>query len=409
MARQQLPPQITKYMVTDRTTRKKVARYQVTVDAGTREIPVQNEDGTHSIKVKRVQTRKRYDTEKEARAVLARVLDEVARGTHVSSSELTVDTACENWLMGRRVRPTTLSASRHALAPFRQKYGSLPVQKVTKAHIDALINELVAGTLPNSKGKPRRPWGPQTVNPMINTISAVLTGLVKQGMLVRDVAALVDRMPRTKKAMKTFTEAEVRTVLTTANADRNGHAWHLSLSGLRRGEVCGLRWIDIDFDAGRVQISNNRVSVNGKVVEGETKTERSTRSLPLTPALTKALKQARTQQQRERLALGEAYGPGTHVVCDESGQPYHPDTVSNYWQAVCKSAGVTPIRLHDARHTCATLMHLQGVPIAVISAWLGHADSAFTMRTYAHSQDDALALAAASLERLVTSRDNSAI
>jgi Phage integrase family len=76
--------------------------------------------------------------------------------------------------------------------------------------------------------------------------------------------------------------------------------------------------------------------------------------------------------------------------------------MSNYWRALCVAAKVSPIRLHDARHTCGTLMHLQVVPIVVVSAQLGHADPAFTMRTYVHSQDDALKIAAVSLQRVVS-------
>jgi integrase len=82
------------------------------------------------------------------------------------------------------------------------------------------------------------------------------------------------------------------------------------------------------------------------------------------------------------------------LVCNEIGEPLHPDTVSDYWDRLTIAAGVRRIRLHDARHTCGTLMHLQGVPTAVIAAWLGHADASFTMRTYVHSQDDALSEAA---------------
>jgi integrase len=76
--------------------------------------------------------------------------------------------------------------------------------------------------------------------------------------------------------------------------------------------------------------------------------------------------------------------------------------MSDYWRALCKEAKVPAIRLHDARHTCGTLMHMQGVPIVVIAQWLEHADPAFTMRTYVHSQDDALMIAATTLQRVVT-------
>jgi integrase len=142
--------------------------------------------------------------------------------------------------------------------------------------------------------------------------------------------------------------------------------------------------------------------VNGQPHESDPKTEKSARTLPLTPALTTALRRAATVQKTERLALGPDYGAGEHVVCDEAGRPYHPDTISDYWRALCVAAKVPQIRLHDARHTCGTLMHMQGVPIVVIAAWLGHADPAFTMRTYVHSQNDALKVAAASLQRVVS-------
>jgi integrase len=126
----------------------------------------------------------------------------------------------------------------------------------------------------------------------------------------------------------------------------------------------------------------------------------------MTPTLKAVLSKARKAQVAERLALGEAYGPGTHVVCNEAGYSYHPDTLSDYWDKVTRKAGVRRIRLHDARHTCGTTMHMQGVPIVVIAAWLGHADPSFTLRTYIHAQNDALALAASSLEAVVTNRDN---
>lgn len=393
--RQQLPPQIKKIELATRVKGKPAVRYQLTVDTG-----VDPETG------RRKQFRKRFKTEDAARDELSKILSNVAQGTHVHDSSLTVDNACANWLAGRRIRPTTLAAYTHALQPLRDAHGETKVQKITKRDLDDLVTGLIAGSIPKADGSTRRPWDANSINPMLNLASRMMDDLVKQGVLVRNVAALVDRVPRKKKEMKTFTKSEVQLLLAASAKDRNEHAWQLALSGLRRGEVCGLRWEDVDLRAGTLTIANNRVSVNGAVVEGEPKTDRSARTLPLTPALQKSLKAASKRQKKERLALGELYGPGMYVVCDEAGQPYHPDTISEYWRTMCKTAKVTEIRLHDARHTCGTLMHLQGVPIAVISAWLGHADSAFTMRTYMHSQDDALKLAAASLQSLVTTRDN---
>jgi integrase len=287
----------------------------------------------------------------------------------------------------------------HALAPLRQRHGGLPVQKLTKAHLDELVADLAAGRCPGQRHK----WGANSINPMLNIISAVLAGLVKQGLLVRDIAALVDRLPRPKTRMKTLTEAEVKALLKHVEADRLAHAWHLALSGLRRGELCGPRWSDVDLKGGTLTVAHNRVSVNGRPLDlDDPKTNQSARTLPLTLALTAALRRAQTTQKAERLPLGLGYGPGEHVVCDQAGRPYHPDTISDYWSAMCVAAKVAKIRLHDARHTCGTLVHLQGVPIVVVSAWLGHADPAFTMRTYVHSQNEALKAAAASLQAVVS-------
>ncbi len=96
------------------------------------------------------------------------------------------------------------------------------------------------------------------------------------------------------------------------------------------------------------------------------------------------------------------------MVSNEVGEPYSPAVLSRYWRDTVKAAGVRHIKLHAARHTCATLMHLQGVPVAVIAAWIGHEDASLTMRRYAHSQDDALRMAGESLNRLVATRDTEA-
>ncbi|MGO9508036.1 MAG: tyrosine-type recombinase/integrase, partial [Mycobacterium sp.] len=93
---------------------------------------------------------------------------------------------------------------------------------------------------------------------------------------------------------------------------------------------------------------------------------------------------------------------------DETGQPCHPDTLTSRWGRMLDELAIERVRLHDARHSCATLMHLRQVPIAVIAAWLGHASAVFTMSVYAHSQDGALKAASSSFGRVVTTSDTEA-
>lgn len=101
--------------------------------------------------------------------------------------------------------------------------------------------------------------------------------------------------------------------------------------------------------------------------------------------------------------MGGGYGSDDYSACDEAGQPHHPNLLTFRWGRMLDGLGIQRVRLHDARHSCATLMHLRRVPIAVIAAWLGHAGAAFTLSVYAHSQDDALIAAASSFGR-ATSR-----
>lgn len=195
---------------------------------------------------------------------------------------------------------------------------------------------------------------------------------------------------------------EIRRALRAADKDRHGHLWYLALSGLRRAEIAGLKWSDIDFTAGTLTIARGRVQAGaGNVVEGDPKTLSSRRTLPLDDGLVGIPRRASVRYTEERLALGAAHADSGYVAVNEAGQPYTPDTLTRMWHKLAKAAGVRPIRLHDARHSCGTALHLRGVPLAVIAKWLGHADASITARIYAHSQDEALREAGKSLGELM--------
>ena len=199
------------------------------------------------------------------------------------------------------------------------------------------------------------------------------------------------KVPRVRREMQTLTADEIQQVL--AIGDRNRHLWYLAFSGLRRGEIAGLRWSDISFTDHTLTVCRNRVEVGKQIVENEPKTQSSRRVLPLDDVLTRELHRA-----------FEASSSARYVASDEGGEPYTPGALTHMWRDVVREAGVTAVRLHDARHSCATAMHLRGVPIATIARWLGHSDSSFTMRTYAHSQDHALLDASSVLSQVLVTR-----
>ena len=192
-------------------------------------------------------------------------------------------------------------------------------------------------------------------------------------------------------------------MLRAADKDRGGHLWYLALSGLRRGEIAGLRWSDIDFHAGTITIAGNRVQAGaGSVVENEPKTLSSCRTPLLDEGLVAVLKRASVRYAQDRLALA-AHADSGYMAVNEAGEPYTPDTLTRVWHKLTTTAGLRPIRLHDARHSCGTALHLLGVPLAVIGSGSGHADAATTARIYAHSQDVSMRAAGQSLGAVVTS------
>lgn len=388
MARQQLPPQIKKVEIKDRRTGKGLTRYELFTTVG--------DDPTTG---KRRHVRRRFRTEREARDALAEVLHEASKGTFVARKKLTVAEAVDDFIAARHnLRATSLSKLTYDLGVLKQFYGDMSLQQLTKAHIDRMVTTLIAGGTTTPNGRKRKAWGSRSVNKVIVATARLLEDAHRQGHVPRNVAAHVNRVASTHQSLDTFTQTEVQRLLAALKDDRLAHAWHLALSGLRRGEIAGLRWSDVDFDSATLTIANNRVSAGGRSVENDPKSFTSRRTLPLPERLVVALRDARERQRQERAEAGSAYGSGAYVVSNEVGDPYSPAVLSRYWRDTLAGVGMRHLKLHGARHTAATLMHLEGVPVAVIAAWIGHKDASLTMKLYAHSQDDALKLAATAVD-----------
>lgn len=394
MARNQLPPQIRKIEVADRRTGKTVVRYELRVDGGVNPMTGQ-----------RQQVKRRFTTEKEARSALGKLTVAASTGTFVARKTVTLEALCADWLSSlHHARATTITHYGYVLAPLRERFGSLPAQKLTRPDLDTLLVDLRDGGTVTAEGNTRRAWSPRSLNAAIDAWRLVLEYGCERHDLAYNVAAGMRKFARQRKEMDTYTPNEITTVLRAADKDRNGHLWYLALSGLRRAEIAGLKWSDIDLANGTLTIARNRVQVGpATVVENEPKTHSSRRTLPLDAGLVAVLKRASARQAQERLALGADYADSGYVACNEAGEPYTPGALTNMWHRLTKAAKVRPIRLHDARHSCGTALHLRGVPMAVIAKWLGHADASITARIYTHSQDDALRAASATLGGVVTS------
>lgn len=149
---------------------------------------------------------------------------------------------CADYLAGRhKLRASSKAKLEYDLAPLRERYGQVPVQRLTKGQIDSLVRDLVAGGTKTAKGRQRKPWSAESVNKVIASVEQVLADAKAQGIVARNVAELVNRVTKPHKAVDTYTEAEVHKLLAAIANDRLVQAWELALSGLRRGEIAGLR------------------------------------------------------------------------------------------------------------------------------------------------------------------------
>ena len=168
--------------------------------------------------------------------------------------------------------------------------------------------------------------------------------------------------------------------------------YYLDLAtGLRRGELLGLKWTDIDLEKGELQVKRQVVRIEGKIVEAPLKTKNAYRTLPLAEDTVQVLK-----QQKKKA------GSSPWVFPSPTGGPISPDSVLHMLHRVLKRAGLPRVRFHDLRHTFATLALQNGVDIKTVSGMLGHFSAGFTLDTYAHVTTAAQKEAARTMEKVLT-------
>ena len=341
------------------------------------------------------------DRKKDVERELARIGYQRARGEYVADSRETVNEMIDAYLRSAYFEQAdnTRVSYTNALLPVRERIGHLPIQKVKREIIEVEVRDWMMLMGRRRGGKPGTGLGPRSVRLTLGRLSAAFELACKDGKLAANPARYVKMPSEVKTARSTWSEAELRRFLAVADADRLAAAWRLSLYGLRRGEVCGLRWEDVNLDARTVRIGRARVLVNGRVIVKAPKSERGYRTLPLDDVLTAGLRALHRRQAAERLAGGQAYEASGYVVADELGAAPSPEWFSDEFHRLAAAAGVPRIRLHDGRHTVNSLLAAAGVPDHIRAAWCGHT-VAVNVATYTHARPEDLAVAGAALSRI---------
>jgi integrase len=208
------------------------------------------------------------------------------------------------------------------------------------------------------------------------------------------------------KELKSWTADELRRFLELVEGHRLEAAWHLAaLTGMRRAEVLGLRWRDLDMDAGRVSVRQALVSVGYEIVISTPKTHQA-RTIDLDLGTVERVRRHRERQLQERSKWGGDYQDNDLVFCREDGSPLHPHTFSQAFERIVARSGLPRIPLHGLRHTHATVGLSIGVPAKVVTERLGHENVAFTLKQYAHVLPGMQAEAARLIASAVANQDN---
>ena len=194
------------------------------------------------------------------------------------------------------------------------------------------------------------------------------------------------------KEMKTLPIEQLTSFLREATESGVFEMYYVELAtGLRRGELLGLKWEDIDFEHGNLRVKRQIARIDGEVVEAPLKTKNAYRTLPLADDAIQVLKQQ-----------GKKTGSSPWVFPSPIGGPISPDSVLHMLHRVLKRAGLPRVRFHDLRHTFATLALQNGVDIKTVSGMLGHFSAGFTLDTYAHVTTAAQKEAARTMEKVLT-------
>ena len=276
----------------------------------------------------------------------------------------------------------------------RPNIGDIPLEKLTSLDLQKFYKKLlVQGRVDRveAKGQPKG-LSAKTVRNIHQILSSALK-LAQEQRLILTNPAEGCALPRVEhQEMKTLTTVQLASFFREARESGVFELYYLELAtGLRRGELLGLKWEDVDLERGDLRVRRQVSRINGEVVEAPLKTKNAYRTLPLAEDTVSVLR-----EQRKKV------GNSPWVFPSPDGGPISPDSVLHMLHRVLKRAGLPKVRFHDLRHTFATLALQNGVDVKTVSGMLGHFSAGFTLDTYAHITSAAQRQAAKTMENVLS-------
>lgn len=321
---------------------------------------------------------------RRAQQILNERLDELSQQftATLESKNVLFLTFMLDWLndiVSYKVKVSTLTQYLYVFNNYIAKYKpfhGVKLQALTPALLQSYYNaQLKAGLSPN------------TVRKHHANIHKCLDYAVRMGKISLNPSIMTELPAKRKyQGATAYTPEQLKTLLRLFRGEPLETAVELTVTyGLRRSEVCGLRWDAIDFEAGTIHVCHTAVMNKGKVVYSDTtKTDTSNRVLPLTANMRAYLQKVKLQQAENRELFGDAYIDSGYVCVHPNGAPIRPDYVTPHFQRRLKEIGLPVIRFHDLRHSAVYALRKGGCDAKDIQAWLGHSDITTTLNVYGH-------------------------
>ena len=319
-------------------------------------------------------------TQAEVKEKLKKAIEENVGIDYGRARNYTVGTWLEVWMENYarvKLRPSKFKTSQGFLKNhIKPQIGGIPLADLTSLDLQRFYKHLLDGGRVDRIEAKKKPKGlaPKTVRNIHQMIGSAYNLAIEQHLVTKNPTQGCALPKVEHKEMKTLTADQLSAFFQEARDSGVYELYYLDLAtGLRRGELLGLKWTDIDLDRGVLKIQRAISRQNGKVVEAPLKTKNAYRTLPLSADAISVL-----MQQRRKTGNREWVFPSP------TGGPMSPDSVLHMLQRVLKRAGLPRIRFHDLRHTCASMLLSEGYGLKDVQEWLGHSDIKMTANIYGH-------------------------
>ena len=269
--------------------------------------------------------------------------------------------------------------------------GKIRLDELTPLHVQEMMNNRLRSGLST-----------KSVAYVHQVLRTALGLAVRWDMVSRNVARLVDRPRIQRKPVNPLTPEEARRFLAAIRGHRLEALFSVALAlGLRQGEALGLRWEDIDFGGGTLRVAHQLQRIEGKLTLVPPKTNKSRRTLVMPTMIVDRLREHEKRQMAERLWSGSRWSNTGLVFTNRNGDPTQARHVIEQFHEALRHAGLRRVRFHDLRHSCATLLLVQGVSPRVVMEVLGHSEIALTMNAYSHVVPELQQEAARSMQAIL--------